>query len=332
MKKKEPMTEDMDYNKFIELIDDMKSISTDTILLSGLGEPTLHKRINDMIDYAAKSGIDIDINTNATFGSSFLRSIPKLKSLRINLSSTSPDSYSKIYGKDMFYNVLSNLSKINKIRERLGRPKVMIIFMINKYNFMEVEDIINIGNRFGVDFMELRFIQPNNFTDKITISKKAADRLRTTIKRIIKKNIIRFDSNINRISEIMDTPDFLEKKKILLEPFYYRIPESKKKFRCYMGWYKTFIDVHGNVYPCSGNEAFLLGNIYKNRFSDIWKSEEYKRFRMESRSIDVRKKEFYRCRICAYMNQNIRIKKDIERLRKRFLVGEGPDASGYEKV
>lgn len=57
---------------------------------------------------------------------------------------------------------------------------------------------------------------------------------------------------------------------------------SKRYRRCYLPWLSTYIDVEGNVFPCTDNLNWNLGSIYRKSMREIYNSEKMKKFRMAS--------------------------------------------------
>ena len=49
--------------------------------------------------------------------------------------------------------------------------------------------------------------------------------------------------------------------------------------RCHTPWTSIYVDVEGNVFPCTDNLNWNLGNVYKTSIKDIYNSEKMKNFR-----------------------------------------------------
>src|SRR5438874_9370804 len=55
----------MDFDVFTKLLDEFPAL--EVLQLQGLGEPMMHPRFFDMIEYAVGRGVKVSTNTNATF-------------------------------------------------------------------------------------------------------------------------------------------------------------------------------------------------------------------------------------------------------------------------
>ena len=61
---------------------------------------------------------------------------------------------------------------------------------------------------------------------------------------------------------------------------------------CYIGWYYARILTNADVIPCCKAYKFALGNLYKDSFSQIWKSEKYNEFRIKAKNLSKKDKYF----------------------------------------
>jgi radical SAM protein with 4Fe4S-binding SPASM domain len=65
---------------------------------------------------------------------------------------------------------------------------------------------------------------------------------------------------------------------------YYRKPaEAFGKSRCLVPWLEAEILPTGEVTPCSDRPDLIMGNVKKERFSEIWNNERYRQFRRAMR-------------------------------------------------
>lgn len=56
------------------------------------------------------------------------------------------------------------------------------------------------------------------------------------------------------------------------------MPERKYR-RCFLPWLSTYIDVEGEVHPCTDNLNWKMGSIYEKNMREIYNSEKMKKFR-----------------------------------------------------
>src|SRR4030043_468838 len=89
---------DIPFDLYKKLCDDLKTMGTNTIHLTGEGEPLLHPRIFDMISAAKGVGLHVILFTNGTLldetrVQSLLDACPD--TLRVSLWASSPEEYEK---------------------------------------------------------------------------------------------------------------------------------------------------------------------------------------------------------------------------------------------
>jgi len=110
----------MDFNLYKKIIDEAQNNGTQAITLASRGEPTLHPKITEMINYASNKFIDLKLNTNATkLNEKFIHKLLSsgLTEIVFSLDSDNKKQYEEIRvrGKwDEVYNNIKNFSHIKK--------------------------------------------------------------------------------------------------------------------------------------------------------------------------------------------------------------------------
>lgn len=316
---------DWSFEKFKELIDDCCAMGVEAISILGEGEPFLHPRISDMIDYIKKRNMCITIDTNCSFDTSKLKKILDIDLLRINISAATPEKHRKIQfqkSDSMFYRVLKNIRHISEVKKKLKleKPVLHIVYIINKYNFEDIEKMLELCSNFDIEYIEFKLMQASSYTKSIILSKRNISKLKHIIKTALKKENIKFKTNLNDLYNIINRSDFL-REIVSLKDYnrilYFTAPPSPN-MRCYAGWYYIHIDMAGNVFSCCNHQQFLIGNIYKDRLKNIWDSKKFHEVRMKYKyDIDLGKKLWAECRYCPMIEFNKDIQSKINRIRNR---------------
>jgi len=73
---------------------------------------------------------------------------------------------------------------------------------------------------------------------------------------------------------------------------------------CHMPWSYVYVRYDGSVHACCNSESFVMGNLYENRFAEIWNNPRYRSLR---RSI------------------NHRLPRDCGRCEQRYRYARSPD-------
>lgn len=211
------------------------------VTLSG-GEPFLHPDIFEIIDYAHKLGLWVNITTNGLLINQ--ETIDRLKNrsvnLRISLHSLKPETYNRIVKADAFDKVLSTIEilKKNHIYYSLGCT-------LFESNFNEISDMIAFAYDNHAQYV--RFSPVVGILDGKDYS--CDYKYYVKLLKIICENIIRFKDAVAIEKNKFSDKEFL-RNYMCTRP----CPASSKSF--------VIVDTDKNMIPCQ----FVLDQKYKVRF------------------------------------------------------------------
>ncbi len=117
---KKPYMGMMDYEFFKDVIDQASENGTKAITLASRGEPTIHPKLNKMIEYARDKILEIKINTNATYLNSELTNKildTDLDQVIFSIDSHIKEIYEKIRLRGKFDKVFSNIKNFINIKK-----------------------------------------------------------------------------------------------------------------------------------------------------------------------------------------------------------------------
>jgi radical SAM protein with 4Fe4S-binding SPASM domain len=116
-----------DFEVYTRLVDEGVQNGLASIKFNYLGEPTLNKRLVEMIRYAKKAGVvDVMFNTNASrLTEKLSRDLIEagLDKLFFSFDSPYPDQYNAIRIGGDFHEVLDNIKRFHAIRAEMGSIK-----------------------------------------------------------------------------------------------------------------------------------------------------------------------------------------------------------------
>jgi MoaA/NifB/PqqE/SkfB family radical SAM enzyme len=143
----------LDYQRFTRLIDEAAGVVE--LQLQGLGEPMLHPRFFDMVEYATRAGIRVSTNTNGTLlhPAHAERCVTSgLDALHLSLDGASAPTYEAIRVRARFERVLANLDALMAARRRLDseHPRVRIVAVVMRRNLDELAELVRLAARHGV--------------------------------------------------------------------------------------------------------------------------------------------------------------------------------------
>lgn len=294
---------DMDFNFFKKVVDEAGKLGIGVVSLSASGEPTLHPRIGDMIDYAKSKGMKLLMTTNGSFNKGMLKHILKIDTLIVSLSSVSEDRFKELQQDKYlgFHNVMENLLTISKIKnsKKISRPFVQMNYIINKMNYKDIEKIFELAKRLKIDMMNFRLMVPTEWNERLALSGQESLGLAAAINDMTGRGVVTgLPNNLDDIREIASDLEFQKTGHV------YR--NSTNKFRpkaCYSGWYYMSIDINGDVIPCCQIPRIVLGNAKMNSLKGIWESVQYSKWRDEGKH-RMHGNKFIECNYCHLRGVN----------------------------
>jgi len=268
----------MSFKNFKKIINELGSFII-ILDLYNWGEPLLNKDIFQMISYARKRHILVNISSNMNYFNDVMaeRLIQSgCNKLIVSLDGASQRSCSKYQVGTNFNRVLENLRVMKEKKLKLHRKEPIIIwrFLVNKYN--EHETII--AQKMAMDF-----------TDKLELGFLGCD----MAERILLSSRLQFENVQNWLPKN-------EKWSM-----YSRETKSQKlikHFSCPFLYSQSVINWNGSVSPCClvWYEKYDFGNIFESSFKNIWNNQYYR----ASRRLIFRGEESNFKTICSICKKN----------------------------
>lgn len=271
---------DMSFEQFCAVIDQFADMGGLHVTLSG-GEVFLHKDIIRILQYCREKDMEICILSNLIALKDV--QIPFMKSVNVSyiqasLYSMDPDVHDTITA------IKGSQVKTREAIEKLVSADIPVqiscpIMKANKDSYVEVRKFA-------------QSLQIKAFSDYILMAEadlsteNLANRLSLEETEKVIRSILDMDVDYSR---------WVRKKRPILENI--SIERYKKQAVCGVGINNFCISENGDVYPCPGWQALVVGNVYKQPMKDIWeKSEELSRIRK------VTNESFPKCLNCEARN------------------------------
>lgn len=224
------------------------------------GEPFLHPEICTAIRQAHQSGVFTSTSTNGHFLSMEMSEkivLSGLDQLIISIDGTSQEIYQQYRIGGQLEKVLQGVRNLVQARKkyRLKTPYLLFQFLVVRKNAHQMKEARKLAKELGCD--EIRF-----------------------------KTAQIYDYNGG--SEFIPESEVLSRYQKRDDGTY----EIKNKLlnHCWRLWSAPVITWDGRVVPCCFDKdaSYVMGNVNTENFQQVWKNQEYHRFRM--RMLSSRKK------------------------------------------
>ena len=239
---------ELNTSDIYRLFENMNKNGTFFICLGG-GEPFTRNDLFDILEYGKKKQLAISIVSNGLLLNK--EKIKKLNEMDLDYLWISfeglKENHEKLRGKGTFDRTIEKLQLINDYY----KGKTALRMSINKYNINEIEDLVQIAEKYNIDLIR--------FTPLLSFGRAAGKNL--TLNQEQYKEFLKNVKKINSRS---------------VEIIYPNMPNNKfwigtNGFGCHCGKEAIWIDEEGNVSPCIfWGKKYNLGNIKDSNYMDLW--------------------------------------------------------------
>jgi radical SAM protein with 4Fe4S-binding SPASM domain len=215
------------------------------------GEPYINPQFLDMVKYAQTKGIYTITSTNGHFlnEENARKTIESgLDRLIISVDGTTQDTYQNYRKEGKLETVLQGARNVVKWKKQLKSttPHLIFQFLVTRPNEHQIPDIYRLAAEIGIDEVKLKTAQVYDY-------QHGNDLIPT----------------IGKYARYEQTADGTWRVK------------NKLLNHCWKLWHACVITWDGLVVPCCFDKdaTHRLGDLKKLSFAEIWRGEEYQRFR-----------------------------------------------------
>ena len=280
----------LDFEVLKNNLTDMAKKGVKSVMFAGEGEPLLFKNLDLIVEHCKKVGIDSSLTTNFVplNKKNIEKCIENCSWIKVSLNAGTAKTYATIHQtKELdFDRVINNLKYAIKYKEDNSLKCTVGVQMLLLPENRDEAKILALKCRdIGVDYLVIKPYSQHLFsrTDKykdIDYSKMLD----------IEGELKQFNNeNFSVVFRANTIKKYIEKKQ----------PYEK----CYSTpFFWGYIAADGKVFGCSaylGDDKFCYGNIYENKFSEIWESEKRKRsYQYMNNELDIKN-----CRVNCRMDE-----------------------------
>lgn len=243
---------DMPFDRVCSIIDQFAAMGGLLVTLSG-GEALMHKDIARIIRYCREKDLQVSLLTNLALLKDDL--IPVMQEANLSIVQTSLYSMDpEIH--DLITTVKGSWLKTVQAIEKLYVANVPV----------QISCPIMKANRVGYDRV-MKFAQSHNMkaqTDYIMMAQSdldtanLANRISIEETEILIKDIIKNDVNYSELIKEVEPFSAMTEEEFANMPL------------CGVGLNQICVTANGDLYPCAGWQAKVLGNVIKESLSEIW--------------------------------------------------------------
>lgn len=278
----------MPYETFTRLLDESGTVHE--LHLQGLGEPLLHPRFFDLVEYAANKGIKVTTNSNLTLLRPWLaeRCVTSgLAYLRVSIDGATADTYERIRDGGRFRRVVRNLEAVVAARRlrRSRRPAIGLVMVLMRQNLHELPDLVRLAHRWSVDDLFVQHLC-HDFGESSLPARYAGMRdfvrsqaLGEEDREIVAHYFDRARRAADELGLSLRLPPLLPGA----------VQADAETPRCDWPWRGMYISYQGYAMPCcmvGTPDRIHFGNGVDRGLQTIWESDDYRVFREQLNSDD----------------------------------------------
>ena len=251
----------MDLSLFKRIVDESKG-RTEFMYIDNMGDPIMHPKICEMVEYASKSGIRMLLGTNGAFLNKDLANRllhTGLDLIELSIDAATSPTYEKVRGGKNYEKILNNVINFAKTKQSASSKKPLDIlqFIRTIFNAHEEEEFYQKFKGIGYNFMAFRDCHDWG------------------------GNIPGYGVKLNPEQKDRSEPTTLH----VVRP-------------CRVLWDQITVLWNGDVTPCFNDfdGKSIIGNVNKMSIAEIWNSPEMIQIRKHHLSGNYKKVEF--CKYC----------------------------------
>jgi len=275
---------EINFEKAKELISCLAGLGTRRIRFTGGGEPLMHPKIMQLIEFTKSQGLLCGITTNFSLcNEGRVRDLIRLgvDELAVSLWAADEETYAKTHYRVMpgtFDRIVSNLRVLT--REKKDRPFLTLCNVICSLNYSQVRRMFEFALQVKADGAYFTLIDALEGTDALLLNApqkesvlRQAGEIQAAWRGLPSQERIKldyFDGLISRLKEEGSLAGDYDRSRVNQIP-------------CLVGWIFARVLADGNVVPCCRAVTKPMGNINSRDFKAIWHGRAYAEFRVKAR-------------------------------------------------
>ena len=258
--------------------------SLEVLHLQGLGEPLMHPRFFDMVEYAVARGIRVTTNSNFILLNAARADrcvMSALDTVHISIDGADAEVYEKIRVRGHWDKLMRNLRLIREARCRhgSGTPHLKMVSVIMRQNLHQLPDLVRCAKEWE---MESLFVQHlcHDYGESTLPQQYRPMRdyvARETLLAEDEARVDRYFAEARTIAEEIGLKLRLPRTRQRLYP-----DGTPGRERCSWPWDGAYVSYDGQAMPCcmiSTPDRGCMGNLFEEGVGAVWNGAAYRDFR-----------------------------------------------------
>lgn len=274
----------MQFDLFTRLVDEFENLKT--LHLQGLGEPMMHPRFFEMVQYAKEKGIRVTTNTNLTLlnAQRALACVASgLDELHVSIDGANKETYERIRVRGRYEKLMHNLDLLLQARQvaNSDTPHLKLVMVIMRQNLEELPELVRQAGGWG---MEEIFVQhlSHDFSESDLPEQYLPMRTFVEEQTLLSEDPQRIQEYFGKAR--LSAEEVGIKLRLPRTRLRIHAPGTPGRERCSWPWTGAYISYDGYAMPCcmvSTPDRANLGNLSRISVDEIWNGEEYNAFRQQ---------------------------------------------------
>ena len=256
------------------------------------GEPFLYPDLFPLVRYMIQKGLFVSVNTNGTLVEQYAEEIVKDKwsGLFISLDAFR-ELNDKIRGKNSYDRVIAGIRAINREKQKQNSryPFLSIVTVVTNKNYMDLDNLAEASKEYNLNLHVINLGTYTNDTIVAAQRRFMLEKFDTDIDCLEGYNTgYNLDIDGQKLHKILKklhhkdyghpmlTVPVLNPEKTRT---YYADLETPIRNHCIVPWCQTNVNYNGDVHFCADYPDYILGNITRQSFREIYNGERANHFR-----------------------------------------------------
>jgi MoaA/NifB/PqqE/SkfB family radical SAM enzyme len=272
------------WDTFTRLVDRFDRL--EHLHLQGLGEPMMHPRFFDMVEYAAARGIQVTTNSNLTLLTP-LRAERCVQSglewLHTSIDGATAETYERIRVRSRLEKVIRNLEGLLEARSRAGGqlPHLRLVTVAMRQNLHELPDLVRLARRYQFEAMFVQHLC-HDFGESSLPGQYAPMRDFVQDQTLLEESPERVERYFAEARQVAD--ELGVDLRLPTLQLHAHAPGTPGRERCDWPFTGAYVSYQGLAMPCcmvATPDRVNFGSMATSEPLRVWNSAEFRTFRRQ---------------------------------------------------